>query len=568
MQNEKQEKIISQYKRARDHKRDRMLTWEELIKFDKGEQWKDMGLPPFVPTPVTNYIHLVKSVKTAAFAIENPVGKLRAFGSQNVEAVDVMNHVVENEMERMGARRIVRDTIGVAKLLGTGIVEVLWNEYTDVKGMGDVQWEGEIELKAIPPQNFYIDPTATRIEDAQFIQIRELKPKEFIKNIHKLQNLEGTSHNDQEDIGRAFQAALDHESKESTVTYIRHYEKIPTGEGNYRYQLTYLVNDKVVHTVKALQPAMYPFADLHDLRNINEFWSKSTCELILDNQKIVNKVESIIALLGLQTQNPQKVVSIQSGLKPTDVAKYSNAPGYTWRVNGEPSRAIHFVQPPPIPQTLFQLAQEAKSNIRDITGINEAYTGQSVGSLQTTGGVNALIDRATMRDRDQMYEIELFVSRLTQIVMSFIITKYTEPRLARYLSPDKPEENAVFIEYIGRDFEDVLYDITVDVSTKAPITRQRTEELIDDLFVKQYQYPMDIKFMKPQEYIKFKNIPNMDDMIRRMDEEEVLNQANISMQLAQMGMQMLQQGAPPEEVQAQMQQMLPQLEQQVLQGGQ
>ena len=568
MEESKKDKILAQYKRAKDHKRDRMETWQELIKFDKGEQWKDLGLPPFVPTPVTNYIHYVKSMKTAAFAIENPVGKLRAIGSQNIKAVDTLNKVVEGEMERMKARQVVRDAISTAKLLGTAIVEVVWNEYTEVKGMGDVLWEGEVQLKNVPPQNFYIDPTATRLEDAQFIQIRELKPKDFIKNIHKTQNIEGTEHNDQEDLGRAFQDALDHESKEDTVVYVRHYEKIPTGEGNYRYQLTYLVNDKVVATTKALEPAMYPFADLHDLRNINEFWSKSTCELILDNQKIVNKVESIIALLGLQTQNPQKVVSIQSGLKPSDVAKYSNAPGYTWRVNGDPSRAIQFVNPPPIPQTLFQLAQEAKQNIRDITGINEAYSGQSVGSLQTTGGVNSLIDRATMRDRDQMFEIEMFVGQLTSIVTSFIISKYTEPRLARFLSPSEPEENALFVEYVGKDFEDVMYDIVVDVSTKAPITRQRTDELIDDLFVKQYQYPMDIKFMKPQEYVKHKDLPNMDDIVRRMDEEEALNKANVAMQAAQMASQMLMQGAPPEEVQAQLQQIIPQLEQQVLQGGQ
>ena len=568
MENSTRDKIINQYKRARDAKQKRMATWEELIKFDKGEQWKDLGLPPFIPTPVTNYIHLVKTTKTAAFAIENPVGKLRAYGRSSAQPVDVLNMVVESEMERVKARKHVREAISISKLLGTAIVEVLWNEYTEVKGSGDVQWEGEIELKLVPPQNFYIDPSASSIEEAQFIQIRELKPRDFVKNIHKMQNIDADGNRDQEDIGRAFQEALDHDTNETTVAYVRHYEKIPTGEGNYRYQLTYLVNDKVVHTVKAIQPTMYPFADLHDVRNINEFWSKSTCELILDNQKIVNKVESIIALLGLQTQNPQKVVALQSGLKPSDVAKYSNAPGYTWRVNGNPRDAIHFVTPPPIPQTLFQLAQEAKQNIRDITGISEAYTGQSVGSLQTTGGVNALIDRATMRDRDQMYEIELFVGRLTEIVTSFIISKYTEPRIARFLAPDAPEEATTFIEYVGRDFQEVMYDITVDVSTKAPITRQRTEELIDDLFVKQYQYPMDVKFMKPQEYIKFKNMPHMDDMVRRMDEEEALNKAKVAFQAAQQGIQMLMQGAPPEEVEAQMQQIIPQLEKQVLQGGQ
>jgi hypothetical protein len=76
----------------------------------------------------------------------------------------------------------------------------------------------------------------------------------------------------------------------------------------------------------------------------------------------------------------------------------------------QPHKRLQYVDPPQIPQVLFNMLENAKANIREITGLSEAYMGQSVGSLQTSSGVNSLIDRSTMRDRDQMYDIELYMS--------------------------------------------------------------------------------------------------------------------------------------------------------------
>ena len=79
--------------------------------------------------------------------------------------------------------------------------------------------------------------------------------------------------------------------------------------------------------------------------------------------------------------------------------------------------------------------------------------GESVGSLQTSGGVNSLIDRATMRDKDQMFDIEEYVEQLTRVILSFVTTKYTEERFIRITEdPSKPEQSTKFIEFIGTEF--------------------------------------------------------------------------------------------------------------------
>src|SRR6185437_3143556 len=102
-----------------------------------------------------------------------------------------------------------------------------------------------------------------------------------------------------------------------------------------------------------------------------DFWGMSTCEIILDNQKLINKVESIIALIGTLLQNPQKIIRKQSGINPADATKYGSTPGHVFVSNIPVEQAMKWQEPPQIPQTLFSLAEQARMNIREITGLTE-----------------------------------------------------------------------------------------------------------------------------------------------------------------------------------------------------
>jgi hypothetical protein len=375
----------------------------------------------------------------------------------------------------------------------------------------------------------------------------ERKTKEWIKSHPKFNKKPvGENENDPSNRGEIYNRDYTTET-EGLINFLSFYEKVPNEEGGCTYKVTYLAGDKIL-LEQPLKPNRYPFMPLYDYKQRQDFWAMSTCEFILDNQKIINKIESIIAMLGTLMQNPQKVVHAGSGINPIEVAKYGNAPGHTFVANMPAQQAITYIDTPQIPQVLFNMLENAKANIREITGLSEAYMGQSVGSLQTSSGVNSLIDRSTMRDRDQMYDVELYVEGLTNLVIDFIVTYYDKPRMIRVMGENPNDYN--FEEFLGTDFADLEYDIHIDVSAKAPITRMKQMQDAKEALNMQGQYAgaFPAAIITPQEFIKATDWPNKDEIINRMNIEEVRNKEQQLTDILNSSFDMLAQGASQQEV--------------------
>lgn len=564
--------ILKRFREAANKRQKMNAIWKELDAFDRNEQWDLQGSPPWLPKPITNYVHLVKYTKRAAFAVENPTAKLRPFSPKSVEQVKLLNKAYEDTFDRIKARKMIRESIETMKLLGTTIGHVYWNETaegrmgTTIQGDEGNYYTGEIGIRNISPANFFPDPTAFTIDDCNFVFIRERKSMEWIKSNPKFKNTgsaekEGSFASvDQAERGEIFLRDYTSENDEGLVDFITYYEREANSEGGFSYFATYLVNNKIILDKEPLRPNRYPFAIGYDFKQQQDFWAMSTCQFILDNQKIINKVESIIAMIGTLMQNPQRIVSKESGINPETVSKFGNAPGQTWSANGPAHQAIHYVQPPQIPMVLFNMLEQAKANIREITGLTESYMGQNVGSLQTSSGVQALIDRATMRDRDQMYDIELYVEDLSKLIIDFMCTYYEEERLIRII--DKTTDEIEFIPFVGTEFKDLAYDMHVDVSSKAPITRMRESQEAKELLNMQGQYGANYPtaIIKPQEAIEMMNLIHGQRMIERMNVDEMTNKVEQAMQVAQMIAEAQQAGVAEDEIMQMATTMLEQME--------
>jgi hypothetical protein len=549
------EQILAKFKKAKAKRTEKDTLWKELDAFDRNQQWElSNKLPSWMPKPVTNFVHLVKYTKRAALAMENPTGKLRATSPNDVPRMEELQRAYEFVWDKIRARKVIRQNIETAKLLGTGIAQVYWDENVEgrlgstVLGGTGSKYEGEIRIKEVDPGCFYPDPSAFTIEDCQFIHIVERKPMEWLKK----HPLFGKGLKDQKETNDSpdSRGEIYHRDygvgSDGLIDFHQHFEKIPNPNGGFTYKVTYLAGENIVHVIEKLQPNRYPFAILQDFPQRQDFWAKSTCEFILDNQKIINKVESIIAMIGTLMQNPQKIVSKESGINPKEVAKFGNAPGHTFTANGDPNRAMVYVQPPQIPTVLFNLLETAKQNIREITGLTEAYMGQTVGSLQTSGGIDSLIERATMRDRDQMYDVELYIEQLSSLIIDFIVTNYTEPRMIRILG-EQPDQYH-FQEFLGVAYQDLEFDFFIDVSAKAPVTRMKEAQEAKELLNLQGQYQFAPAVIKPQEYIKLANYTNKDQLIQRMNAEEQQNKLQEITNITNMVVESVTNGVPPEEV--------------------
>jgi hypothetical protein len=536
------EKIMERFKKARDKRQgDRDEIWKELDAFDRGEQWSLKGdSPSWTPKPVTNYVHLVKYTKRAALAIENPTGKLRPNSPLDMEKIDQLQKVYEFEWEKVGLRKFIREAIETSKLLGTAITQLAWQENYIGGGTG-AKFEGKIVARSVDPATFYPDPTAFTIEDCRYIHIAERKTLDFIKQVSifkdkynevksAMRNLDGNTYR-----GEIYSREYNVGQSSDILDFHTHYEKVANEEGGYTYKVHYIAAGVHLHTIEDLRPNRYPFAILHDFPQRQAFWAKSSCEFILDNQKLINKLESIIATIGLLLQNPQKIVSKESGINPREVAKYGNAHGHVFVANGQPSMAMAWQNPPAIPQSLFNLLENARSNIREITGLSESYMGQSVGSLQTSSGVDSLIERSTLRDRDQMFDVEMYVEDLSRLMLAFITEFYTEERIIRIDKPEEklPENRTEWVSFIGQDFADLEFDFELDVSAKAPISRMRQQREVEKLLTIQGQYQFKTPVITPQEYIKISEFTDGEAILKRMDTDEMRNKVEEAFQVAQ-----------------------------------
>lgn len=549
----KVKEILAKFEKAKAQRQLKDPKWQELDMFDRGEQWDTKKMPPWIPRPVTNYIHLVKTMKRAAFAIKNPKGKLRPVSPSEIQDVEELQKGYDYYWKKINCRKVIRDVIETSRLLGSGIAQLYWNEDTGVKGGSGHLYEGEIGIKEIDPSSFFPDPTARSLEDCQYVDIVDRVPLEWIKrqpNFKNTSKIEEQRDMTDQDSGDIYMRDSTAHKNKGMVLFIQHFEKYRNSDGGWNYKVTYVAGETIVHEIDPLEPNCYPFEILHDFKQRKDFWGKGSCEVILENQKLINKVESIIALLGTHLQNPQTIVDRRSGINPADVARYGSTPGKTWLSNMRPDMAMTWRQPPPIPQVLFQLKETAEKNIRDITGLTAAYMGQNVGSLQTSSGVNALIDRSTLRDNDQMYDIEQFVERLSRKLIMFITSKHIETRMIRIDEEEGNEEISEnnFIPFTGSDYHGLDFDFYIDVSAQAPVTQQRAKEEANQLLTIQGQYQFDPAIMTPKEYIKQSDIQYKDEIIARMDRDELMSKSQMLQEIVMMANEALQGGVPPEEV--------------------
>jgi hypothetical protein len=557
MADKRSQEILSKYRKAKNRKKPREEIMKELDAYDRNQQWDLQNAPAWLPKPVTNFVHLVKYTKRAALAMDNPTGKLRAVSPLGIDRVNKLDQAYQYVWDRIKARKVVRENIETAKLLGTGIAHVYWDEYKEgklgatVQGDPGFMYEGDICIREIDPACFFPDPSAFTLQDCRYVAIMERKSREWVKNHPKFKDasLETMDNSlDSDNRGEIYNRDYTTEA-EGLVNFLTFYEKLPNNEGGYTYVVSYMAGDKLLVDRQKLKPNRYPFALLYDYKQRQDFWAMSTCEFILDNQKIINKVESIIAMIGTLMQNPQKVVNAQSGIDPKEVSIYGNAPGQVWVSNQPAQQAITYMEPPQIPQVLFNLLENAKNNIREITGMSEAYMGQNVGSLQTSSGVNSLIDRSTMRDRDQMYDVEIYIEELSNLIIDFMVTYYEEERTIRIMG-ESPHEYS-FASFVGKDFRNLEYDIFIDVSAKAPISRMKQAQDAKEMLNMQGQYGNIFKtqLITPQETIQAMDWSNKDEIIKRMNVEEMQNKDEQLSQILQQSFDMLAQGAAPQEVQ-------------------
>jgi hypothetical protein len=342
------------------------------------------------------------------------------------------------------------------------------------------------------------------------------------------------------------------------VTLHCHWERKFVEGGRYRLDCTYYLRDIDFVLLKRedIQPNVYPFAVYVDEHEENTIWGTSTIMDIFENQKIINRTAQIAAIIGTLHQNPQKIVARESGINASDLAKTGTLPGKVWTTNSDPRNSIVKIDPPDIPRGLFELEDRLKMDMKDMVGLNEAYVGNSVGSLTTSTGVNSLIERATVRDKDKMTQIDRFVEHLSNLIALTILYKWKDERPLASTMANGMQQFENFQPFDDWTIDNMEWRVRSEVYAKAPATQASKRQQADQMMQMQGQFQYNPPIITPEEWIRQQDFDNKEETLRRMEEDrkkmeqqQAQDMAASIVQISEIVGEMISRGMPQEQVQ-------------------
>lgn len=559
------QKLTQRFRTSQTGRSAKEKIWQILDMFDRGEQWKDKNIPAWIPKPVMNFIRHYRILKRANLATGIPRATLEPTDPVDEPIIEKLQKAYDHVWVTEKVERTVRRCIDRAVHNGTAIAMV----YTDDTYIGgkfyppepvmvqpnqpmigpDGQpimrsnpnnklYQGRICVKRIPIENFFPDFDAYRLEDMKWCEFTEIVPFSTVRNNQafrqyagdKLLNLKAPRPSgDPEGSGEIYdrdnkitESSAPIDESDEVVTLHTHFQRYVTESGEWRMDVIYYLEntDFILLRVDDVKPNEFPFAVLYDEEEEKDFYGTSLPMTgLLEMQKVVNKVQQVASVIGALHQNPQKVVLRESGINAQKLAKAGNVPGHVWASNIP--NPIEVINPPQIPRGLFELDNQMKADMRDMAGMNEAYMGNAVGSLTTSTGVDSLIERATIRDRDKMVQIDEFVERITHLIVLNIIHKWEDERP---IAVPQPNGNTQFETWEPIDpitANNLSWRVKSNVYAKSPITQASRRQQADKLLQMQGQFQFQPPVITPEEWVKSQELDDGPEILRRMEADRI-----------------------------------------------
>jgi hypothetical protein len=419
-------KAVTRFRNSEQGMGELHKQWNLIDLFDRGRQWDNAKLPVWIPKPITNLIRYVRTTKRANLAQAIPQSTFIPLTPLDDYLVKQVQKAYDHVWDEQKISYTCRRCVDRALLHGTSIVYVYAEENIRGKYYGETNennqlYKYDIKVKRLNNANFYIDPTAYSLYEAKYITITEPLAFSDVKNNPTFREFAGKKLSELKyaDLQREYSANGDIFDRDNTksdasnnaqlgdedCTLHIHWERYRNENGAWQVDMSYFLwnTDFLLYRIEDFKPSIYPFAVFHDEEEDNSFWGTSTAMDMLENQKIINKTAQAASIIGTLHQNPQKVVLRESGINAAEMSRTGTLAGKVWTSNVP--NAVETLTPPDIPKGLFDIEDRMKADIKDIAGITEAYTGQSVGSLTTSTGVDSLLNVRPSETEIRLYRL-------------------------------------------------------------------------------------------------------------------------------------------------------------------
>lgn len=497
---------------------------------DRGKMWDVVSakFPKYQLQPDSNWVNYIKENLVASIYTTGRYAELVPRSDEDIKYVTEFNSALGTIWDQVKADYYQFLAGERAALLNIGITMVGWRK--DLLGGTANHWyKGDIVFKNIDPMKFRRDPYADVFDNSEFcyyyddfsMAIIRTKDK-YKKRIKEIEAAVGDL--DKSDlIPDAVTAATDRQKTTSTqsnyhkITY--YYTKVPdltqSSKEGYVIVEVHLLDDKyVLYCNKDLKPRMFPFAVLYCNNPAGDLVGASEPAKAFTSAFTYNLLNSIYATHAYKAQRPPRFVNAASGINLRQFAKYGNDADKTFIVNGDATQAVHYAQFPQLPPELLQVKQDLGRDIRDCSGVDEMYAGKNTGSIQTTGGMDTLMDATSQRDNQKILLYEEYSKRLTELVVNNLIV-YGDKREYTVTDPITQQTKTVSFNFPEVD-DDIRFRYTLDIQTYLPRNKTRLAAVANMLLEKQAQYKPDPEIITVEEWLLMQDIPFKDMIYKRM----------------------------------------------------
>jgi hypothetical protein len=425
--------------------------------------------------------------------------------------------------------------------IGTAIWFIPWNAKEE-NGLGNVT------PRLVNPYNFFPDPMATSLCNAEYIIYAVYKPVNQLKQTypHLVEKLNGSSINYPElvslggsqDVGDVTNQVLvlecylrDYTTIESEEEYDGTNEKKKVRKRKYPNgrilviapEIDLLLEDRANPYKQDEYP--FPFVIMKNYDVPFEFWGKGEIEMLLSPQTYINELTNQIIDNAKLTANMIWVIDKNSGIGK---GQLTNRPGLIIRKN--PGTSVERQVPPPMPNYVREMIETLKNDIEIISGVHDVTQGRNPGSITAAAAIVALQEAAQARIRIKVKLMEHALMELGYVWYNRIRQYWLTSRSVRTYDS---KNNIELVDITPDDLTEEV-DFVIEAGSTMPTNKNAMLDLMIRLSQTQAQDGMPM--IDRETVLAYTNVPDKDKVITRFNDltqqRQQAEQAQIQQQQA------------------------------------
>ena len=515
------ELLQSNWKEALTAYRPAFKRAQVLDATDRGKIWKAIRakFPKYQVLPDTNHVAYVKNNLLASLYSVGRSATLTPTSEHDVSITRQINIILEHIWDTQQVSYYQMLAGERAALTNLGITQVGWDN-SILKGTEESFAKGAPTFKNVDPLKFMRDPYATSLDTAAYCITWDEYHKNVIKRNPNYKKEFKKYEDQQRTLADDTPRNMTDQPKRPTKNYYRivtHWLQI----GDKVHEIHTLDNEHVLYVKEDIKPSMYPFAELYCNIPAGDVIGTSEPSKIFANSIAYNLMNSIILTADVKNQKPPRFVNAQAQINLRDFIQHGADSDYTFVVQGDASRAVHYHQFPQVSPSVVNTLGTLTQDMQLVSGVDGRYTGKDTGSILTTGGIEQMLDQATLIDQPKIVNYEHYTVRLTRLVLGNI-KAFGSTR--KYFLKDPMDNKHETIEVKFDELkDDTVYDYAINISAHLPKNKQRVAQMANIIMENQMQYQQEgqqaVTLITPEEWLMMQDLPLQEFMMERMQLE-------------------------------------------------